>query len=160
MEPARRPSVVDIALQEGGAVSVAARTRAKVLDRLRLGDAAFRHVTRAAAFGVLLLLSGVIIALIAGSLPALRTFGFGFLVSERWNPVTNNFGALPAIYGTVVTSAIAMLIAVPVGLLIAFFLTELCPPWLRRPLDRLSGCSDCLEGAPRWSRPGGHPWLT
>ena len=150
MEPARRPSVVDIALQEGGGVSVAAVTRAKVLDRLRLGDAAFRHVTRAAAFGVLLLLSGVIIALIAGSLPALRTFGFGFLVSERWNPVTNNFGALPAIYGTVLTSAIAMLIAVPVGLLIAFFLTELCPPWLRRPIgiaiELLAGVPSIIYG--------------
>ena len=68
-------------------------TRAKVLDRLRLGDAAFRHLTRAAAFGVLVLLSAVIVSLIDGSIPALRTFGFGFLTSERWNPVTDNFGA-------------------------------------------------------------------
>ena len=92
--------MVDVALQEGALVSVEAVTRAKVLDRLRLGDAAFRHVTRAAAVGVLLLLSGVIISLIAGSLPALRTFGFGFLMSERWNPVTEKFGALAPIYGT------------------------------------------------------------
>ena len=69
-----------------------------------------------------------------GSLPALRAFGFDFLISERWNPVTENFGALAPIYGTLVTSFIAMLIAVPVGLLIAFFLTELCPQWLRRPI--------------------------
>src|SRR5262249_57710094 len=57
-----------------------------------------------------------------------------FLVSERWNPVTENFGALPAVYGTLITSFIAMLIAVPIGLMIAFFLTELCPQWLRRPI--------------------------
>jgi phosphate transport system permease protein len=150
MDPARRRSVVDIALQEDAVVSVEATSRAKVLDRLRLGDAAFRHLTRAAAFGVLLLLSGVIISLIGGSLPALRTFGFGFLVSERWNPVTDNFGALAAIYGTVLTSAIAMLIAVPVGLMIAFFLTELCPPWLRRPIgiaiELLAGIPSIIYG--------------
>jgi phosphate transport system permease protein len=150
MDPARRRSVVDVALQEEGVVSFEAVTRAKVLDRLRLGDAAFRQVTRAAAFGVLLLLSGVMISLIAGSLPALRTFGFGFLVTERWNPVTEKFGALPAIYGTVLTSFIAMLIAVPVGLMIAFFLTELCPPWLRRPIgiaiELLAGVPSIIYG--------------
>jgi len=150
MDSARRRSVVDLALQEGAIASVEGITRAKVLDRLRLGDVAFRHLTRAAAFGVLLLLSGVVISLIAGSLPALRTFGFGFLVSERWNPVTDNFGALPAIYGTVLTSAIAMLIAVPVGLMIAFFLTELCPPWLRRPIgiaiELLAGIPSIIYG--------------
>jgi len=126
--------MVDVALHDAGLVSAEAVTRAKVLDRLRLGDAAFRHMTRAAAVGVLLLLSGVMVSLIAGSIPAIRTFGFGFLVNESWNPVTDKFGALPAIYGTVVTSFIAMLIAVPVGMMIAFFLTELCPQWLRRPI--------------------------
>jgi len=151
MDPARRRSVVDVALQERVAVSVeGAVARAKVLDRLRLGDAAFRQVTRAAAFGVLLLLSGVMISLVAGSLPALRTFGFGFLVSERWNPVTENFGALAPIYGTLVTSFIAMLIAVPLGLMIAFFLTELCPPWLRRPIgiaiELLAGVPSIIYG--------------
>jgi len=150
MDPARRRSVVDVALQEEGVVSVEAVTRARVLDRLRLGDAAFRQVTRAAALGVLLLLSGVIIALIAGSLPALRTFGFSFLTTEQWNPVTEKFGALAAIYGTVVTSFIAMLIAVPVGLMIAFFLTELCPPWLRRPIgiaiELLAGIPSIIYG--------------
>jgi len=150
MDPARRRSVVDFALQEGALVSVEAVMRAKVLDQLRLGDVAFRHLTRAAAVGVLLLLSAVIVSLIAGSLPAIRTFGFVFLVSERWNPVTDNFGALPAIYGTVLTSAIAMLIAVPLGLMIAFFLTELCPPWLRRPIgiaiELLAGIPSIIYG--------------
>ena len=142
--------MVDVALQGGTLVSAEAVTRAKVLDRLRLGDAAFRHLTRAAAVGVLLLLSGVMISLIDGSIPAIRTFGFGFLASESWNPVTDKFGALPAIYGTIVTSFIAMLIAVPVGLMIAFFLTELCPQWLRRPIgiaiELLAGIPSIIYG--------------
>ena len=142
--------MADIALSNRLALSAGAASRTKVLDRLRLGDAIFRHLTRAAAIGVLLLLSGVIVSLIQGSLPALETFGFGFLVSERWNPVTENFGALPAIYGTIVTSFIAMLIAVPVGLMIAFFLTELCPQWLRRPIgiaiELLAGIPSIIYG--------------
>jgi len=150
MEPARRRSVVDVALREGMVVPVAAGTRARVLDRLRLGDAAFRQLTRAAALAVLLLLSGVIVALIAGSLPAFKAFGLGFLTSERWNPVTEKFGALAPIYGTVVTSFVAMLIAVPVGLMIAFFLTELCPQWLRRPIgiaiELLAGIPSIIYG--------------
>jgi phosphate transport system permease protein len=150
MDPARRRSVVDVALQEGAVVSFEAGSRARVLDRLRLGDAAFRQLTRAAAIGVLLLLGAVIIALIEGSIPALRTFGFGFLTSERWNPVTEKFGALAPIYGTLVTSFIAMLIAVPVGLMIAYFLTELCPQWLRRPIgiaiELLAGIPSIIYG--------------
>ena len=150
MDPARRRSVVDVALQEGAMVSVEAGTRARVLDRLRLGDLAFRHLTRAAAVGVLLLLTGVIISLVAGSLPAFKTFGFGFLTTERWNPVTEKFGALAPIYGTLVTSFIAMAIAVPVGLMIAFFLTELCPAWLRRPIgiaiELLAGIPSIIYG--------------
>jgi phosphate transport system permease protein len=150
MDPTRRRSVVDVALQQRAVVSADVLTRAKVIDRLRLGDATFRHLTRAAAFGVLVLLSGVIISLIAGSLPAIRIYGFGFLVSQRWNPVTNNFGALPAIYGTIITSFIAMLIAVPVGLMIAFFLTELCPQRLRRPIgiaiELLAGIPSIIYG--------------
>ncbi len=150
MDPTRGRSVVDVVLRAGTLVSVEAETRARALDRLRLGDIAFRHLTRAAAFGVLLLLSGVIVALIAGSLPALQTFGFSFLTTERWNPVTEKFGALAAIYGTLVSSLIAMLIAVPVGLMIAFFLTELCPQWLRRPIgiaiELLAGIPSIIYG--------------
>ena len=142
--------MVDMALEEGAVVSVAGATRSRVLDRLRLGDTVFRHLTRSAAIAVLLLLSGVIIALVDGSLPALQTFGFGFLTTEQWNPVTENFGALAPIYGTLVTSLIAMLIAVPVGLMIAFFLTELCPQWLRRPIgiaiELLAGIPSIIYG--------------
>ncbi len=142
--------MVDVALPDRIAESTYGVARTKVLDRLRLGDRVFRYLTRAAAMGVLLLLSGVIVSLVSGALPAFRTFGFGFLISQRWNPVTENFGALPAIYGTVLTSLIAMLIAVPVGLMIAFFLTELCPQWLRRPIgtaiELLAGIPSIIYG--------------
>jgi phosphate transport system permease protein len=150
MEPARRRSVADVTLPSGALGSAEAGTRAAVLGRLRLGDAAFRHATRGAAIGVLLLLSGVIVALFIGALPAIRQFGFGFLTSEQWNPVTDKFAGLAPIYGTIVTSFIAMLIAVPVGLMIAFFLTELCPLWLRRPvgiaIELLAGIPSIIYG--------------
>ena len=150
MQPAGRRPVVDVALQ-GGTISVAEQVdRAKVLQRLRLGDAAFRHLTRAAAITVLIILGGIIVSLVHGSWPALRTFGFGFLFEESWNPVTEKFGAIAPIYGTVVTSFIAMLIAVPVGLFIALFLTELCPMWLRRPIgiaiELLAGIPSIIYG--------------
>jgi phosphate transport system permease protein len=142
---------VDLALP--GDASLAAISRTKVLRRLRwlrLGDKVFHYLTGAAAVLVLIILSGVIIALINGSLPALQAFGFDFLVEERWNPVTEKFGALAPIYGTLVTSFIAMLIAVPLGLLIALFLTELCPLWLRRPIsiaiELLAGIPSIIYG--------------
>jgi phosphate transport system permease protein len=127
-----------------------APSRAKVLRRLRATDNVFHLLTRVAALAVLLLLGGVIVSLVIGSLPALRAFGPGFLATEVWNPVTDQFGALAPIYGTLVTSAIAMLIAVPVGLMVAFFLTELCPMWLRRPIgvaiELLAGIPSIIYG--------------
>jgi phosphate transport system permease protein len=142
--------VVDVVLSERLAITAGAGARSKVLDRLRLDDSIFRHLTRAAAIGVLLLLSGVMVSLILGSIPAIKAFGFGFLLVQSWNPVTEVFGALPAIYGTILTSLIAMLIAVPVGLMIAFFLTELCPPILRRPIgiaiELLAGIPSIIYG--------------
>jgi len=125
-------------------------SRVAVLRRLRTSDLVFHGLTRAAAIAVLLLLSGVIVSLIHGSLPALDAFGLSFLSTEVWNPVTEKFGALAPIYGTLVTSFIAMLIAVPVGLMIAFFLTELCPPVLRRPIgiaiELLAGIPSIIYG--------------
>jgi phosphate transport system permease protein len=142
--------VADVAFPDRIALGSAAVARTKALDRLRLSDTVFRNLTRIAAIGVLLLLSGVIVSLISGSLPIFREFGLGFLTSQSWNPVTDNYGALPAIYGTLITSAIAMLIAVPVGLMIAFFLTELCPQWLRRPIgiaiELLAGIPSIIYG--------------
>jgi phosphate transport system permease protein len=125
-------------------------SRASVLRRLRTSDLVFHGLTRGSAIFVLLLLSGVILALIIGSAPALSTFGLSFITTEVWNPVTDQFGALAPIYGTLVTSIIAMLIAVPVGLMIAFFLTELCPPMLRRPIaiaiELLAGIPSIIYG--------------
>src|ERR1700683_3124405 len=94
----------------------------------------FRSATLTAAILVLLILGGVAVSLLHGSWPALKFFGFSFVAHEVWNPVTEQFGALAAIYGTVVTSLIAMAIAVPAGFGIALFLTELCPPLLKRPI--------------------------
>ena len=142
--------MVDVALQGERAVISDVPSRAKVIGRLRLGDIIFRNLTRGAAVLVLIILGGVIVALISGSIPALREFGLNFLIEERWNPVTEKFGAIAPIYGTIVTSFIAMLIAVPVGLLIAFFLTELCPPMLRRPvgiaIELLAGIPSIIYG--------------
>ena len=142
--------MVDVALQGTGISAVDNVDRAKVLQRLRLGDVVFRHITRAAALAVLIILGGIIVSLVLGSLPALRTFGVSFLYQEVWNPVTEQFGAIAPIYGTIVTSLIAMLIAVPVGLFIALFLTELCPMWLRRPIgiaiELLAGIPSIIYG--------------
>src|SRR5262245_53575083 len=160
MQSGRQP-VVDVALRGTGISTVGQIDRAKVLQRLRLGDAAFRHLTRAAALAVLVILGGIIVSLIWGSLPALRTFGLSFLYEEVWNPVTEKFGAIAPIYGTVVTSLIAMLIAVPVGLFIALFLTELCPMWLRRPIgiaiELLAGIPSIIYGI--WGLFGFAPFL-
>jgi phosphate transport system permease protein len=150
MTSAGRRNVVDLALQGTGAATAAAPSRAKVLQRLRRGDDIFRYLTKIAAIGVLALLGGVIVALIYGAAPAFQAFGIEFFYSQSWNPVTEKFGALAPIYGTLVTSIIAMLIAVPVGLLIAMFLTELCPQWLRRPIgtaiELLAGIPSIIYG--------------
>lgn len=150
MQPAGRHKVADLALQTDAVGARPVTDRSRVLAKLRFSDIAFRSMTQAAAVLVLLLLSGVIISLVIGSWPALSKFGLGFLVSERWNPVTENFGALAPIYGTLVTSFIAMLIAVPVGLMIAMFLTELCPQFLRRPIgiaiELLAGIPSIIYG--------------
>ena len=124
--------------------------RAATLRRFRRGDIAFKSLTLISAITVLVLLAGVMLALLHGSLPAWRAFGLGFLTSESWNPVTEKFGALPAIYGTLVTSIIAMLIGVPVSLGIAFFLTEICPERLRRTvsiaIELLAGIPSIIYG--------------
>jgi phosphate transport system permease protein len=94
----------------------------------------FRAATLGAAILVLVILGGVALSLILGAWPALHQFGFKFITSSVWNPVTEHFGALAPIYGTVVTSIIAMTLAVPTAFGIALFLTELCPPMLKRPI--------------------------
>ncbi len=124
--------------------------RAKVLARFRGGDRIFHALTFAAALCVLLLLGGVITSLVWGAMPSLRAYGFGFLTSTAWNPVEDQFGAAVAIFGTLVTSAIALVIAIPIGLGIAVFLTELCPPRLRQPIgiaiELLAGIPSIIYG--------------
>ena len=102
--------------------------RQKLLDRL------FHGTTLVFAGFVLVLLLGIIASLFVGGWPALKAFGLGFLVSDEWNPVTERFGAVVPIYGTLVSSLIALVIAVPISFGIAIFLTEVAPQWLRRPI--------------------------
>jgi len=124
--------------------------RVKTLRRFRLGDLTFKSITQISAITVLALLAGVMLALLHGSLPAWRTFGLEFLITEKWNPVTEKFGALAPIYGTIVTSTIAMLIGVPISLGIAIFLTEICPERLRRTIgtaiELLAGIPSIIYG--------------
>jgi phosphate transport system permease protein len=111
--------------------SSAARTRPAGRSK---GDTVFLTISRVSAWTVLCLLVAIIVSLFVGSWPAIKQFHLGFLTSAQWNPVTRQFGAVVPIYGTLVTSLIAMLIGIPVSFGIALFLTELSPAWMKRPL--------------------------
>lgn len=115
------------------------------LKREARAEGVFRWLTVAAAGLVLMLLAGVLIALCYGGWPALKTFKFAFLTREVWNPVTDQYGALAALYGTVITSLFAMLFAVPLAFGVAVFLTETCPLWLRGPI---ATCIELLAAVP------------
>jgi phosphate transport system permease protein len=154
--------MVDVALRSAEErASHTLEDRTKALARFRLSDMAFERMTLASAIIVLLLLGGVILSLISGSIPVFREFGLGFLTSQSWNPVTEKFGAAAPIYGTLVSSIIAMVIAVPIGLGIAVFLTELCPMALRRPIgiaiELLAGIPSIIYGI--WGLFFFAPWL-
>ena len=142
--------MADFAIREASARRSDTAERSIVLRRFRSIDRLFGGMTLGAAVFVLVLLGGIILSLIIGSMPAFRAFGFNFLVTEVWNPNDDVYGALGAIYGTVVTSIIAMALAVPVGLGIAFFLSELCPFVLRRPIgmaiELLAGIPSIIYG--------------
>lgn len=127
--------------------------RARALSAFKFGDTVFYWMTRLAALSVLGILGGIILSLIVGAWPAMKTFGFAFLWTQRWAPSASPepvLGALGPLYGTLISSLIAMLIAVPVGLGIAIFLTELCPQWLRRPIslavELLAGIPSIIYG--------------
>jgi phosphate transport system permease protein len=130
--------------------SSAANIRAAAVRRFAFTDSLFHILTRLSAALVLVILGGVAVSLVAGAWPALSTFGWSFLVTESWNPVTEKFGALAPIYGTLVTSLIAIVVAVPIGIGIAMFLTELCPRSLRRPIgiavELLAGIPSIIYG--------------
>jgi len=115
-----------------------------------LGDWVFFNLTRVFALLVLLILGGIVGSLIYGAWPAIERFGIGFVWSGEWNPPMERFGALIPIYGTLVTSLVALVIAVPVSFGIAIFLTELAPAWMRRPLgvaiELLAGIPSIVYG--------------
>jgi phosphate transport system permease protein len=98
------------------------------------GDAAFALTCKGAGVFVLLLLGAIIFELFMGSLPAFRAFGLSFVTSTEWDPVQEVFGAGVSVYGTVLTAVLALLMAVPLAFGVAFFLTELAPEWMRRPV--------------------------
>ena len=100
----------------------------------RIADQLFAFAAKGAAVLTLAMLVGILLSLLAGAWPAIHQFGWHFFTSSVWDPVQNNYGGLVMIYGTLATSIIALLIAVPVSFGIAVFLTELAPAWLKRPL--------------------------
>jgi phosphate transport system permease protein len=142
--------VTDAALQDVALRNAQVTTRATVLAHLARSDRLFRNLTWLSAIGVLIVLGAVFVSLIDGAWPAFQAFGVEFFFTQSWNPVTDRFGAVAPIYGTLVTSIIAMLIAVPIGLGIAIFLTELCPLALRRPIgiaiELLAGIPSIIYG--------------
>ena len=105
-----------------------------VVKRQKWQDLLFHKVTMGFSLLVLLALVSIIISLFYSAWPAFSKFGIGFIWSDEWDIVNDKFGALIAIYGTLMSSAIALLIAIPLAFGIALFLTETCPTWLRRPL--------------------------
>jgi phosphate transport system permease protein len=139
--------MVDLALRENIA---SLPSRATALKRFGRSDARFRLMTLLAALLVVAIFVGIMISLLDGAWLSLRTFGWGFLTNSVWNPVTEKFGAFAAIYGTVVSAALAMFVAVPLGIGIAIFLTELCPRALKRPvgiaIELLAGVPSIIYG--------------
>jgi phosphate transport system permease protein len=125
--------------------AIAARVR-----RFAMQDRLFLLVTFAFAAIVLIVLLGILISLVVEAWPALGEFGFGFLVGTRWSPTDDVYGAVIGVYGTLVTSAIALVVAVPISFGIAVFLTETCPVGLRRPLgtaiELLAGVPSIIYG--------------
>jgi phosphate transport system permease protein len=137
--------MTDTALQaQGRALSGLQAKRQIVMDR------AFQSATAFFALLVLLILGGVFLSLVLGSLPALSAFGLSFTYTLGWNPVTEQFGALAPIYGTLVTALIAMAVGIPISFGIAVFLTELAPPWLKQPvgiaIELLAGIPSIIYG--------------
>lgn len=132
-----------------GSIEFQAR-QARRVSEFKWQDTVFHRVTLLFALIVLAALAGILIALALEAMPAFREFGVAFLWNSVWNVPEENFGALSAIYGTLVTSVIALIIAVPVSFGIALFLTETCPAWMRRPLgtaiELLAGVPSIIYG--------------
>lgn len=105
-----------------------------VVKKQRIQDFLFHKVTMLFAMLVLVALAGILVSLMISAWPAFQKFGIDFIWTNEWDIINENFGAAIAIYGTLISSVIALLIAVPLAFGIALFLTEMCPLWLRRPL--------------------------
>ncbi len=137
------------AVTAGGAIP-GGPARPSRVRRRGLGDPAFRVIVAAAAFFVLISLGAAALSMFVGGLPAFRKFGLAFVYTSEWNPVRQEFGALVPIFGTLVTSMLAMLIAVPVSFGIAVFLTEVSPNWMRGPvasaIELLAGIPSIIYG--------------
>ena len=121
-----------------------------VMRSQRIQDFIFHKITFGFALTVLVVLAGIIISLMIAAMPVMSYAGFGFLTGTDWDPVNHKFTALIAIVGTLITSAIALLVAFPVSFGIALFLTEICPTWLRRPMgtaiELLAGIPSIIYG--------------
>ncbi len=102
--------------------------------RTRWGDPLFHLLTRLAALSLVVIVLGMVAEMTRTAWPSLRAFGWKFVVTSTWDPVAEQFGALPFIYGTLVSSLLALLIAVPLGLAAAIYLAELAPMWVRAPV--------------------------
>src|SRR5882724_3841238 len=109
------------------------QTAARAAPR-NLGDRILRGALRRAALTLVLLVVAIVVEMLRTAVPAFRAFGWRFLVTSTWDPVAENFGALPFVYGTLVSSLIALVIAVPLGLGAAIFLAELAPVPIRSPI--------------------------
>ncbi len=137
-------------LPESGKMATVPPSRPRKARSKGLGDVIFFNLTRAFALVALVMLAGIIVSLFYGAWPSIEKFGLPFLWTSDWNPPAEKFGALIPIYGTLVTSLIALVIAVPVSFGIALFLTELSPKWLRRPLgiaiELLAGIPSIVYG--------------
>ena len=123
-------------IQERGAASELPLPRVMPFSGVRpgWGDRVFRRLTRWAALSLVVIVLGLAAVMVRAALPSIHAFGWSFLATSKWNPVTEVFGALPLIYGTLVSSFLALLIAVPLGLGAAIFLAELAPMWIRPPV--------------------------
>lgn len=133
-------------------------------------DVLFRNLTRLAAGLTFVIVIAILISLAYGAAPALHKFGLGFLYNTHWNPVTEEFGGAPAIMGTLITSFLALLFAVPLSFGIALYINELAPTWLKRPIstaiELLAAIPSIIYGmwglfvfAP-WFADNIQPWVT
>jgi phosphate transport system permease protein len=136
--------------KEGKGIAMVDKAMISTMRKQRFQDFVFHKVTLGFALSVLLVLAGIIVSLIIGSIPAFAEFGPAFITDIEWDPVNDKYGALIAIAGTLLTSTIALLIAFPLSFGIALFLTEICPAWLKRPLgtavELLAGVPSIIYG--------------